>query len=71
MILTNYAIKFRIAVFVFIGVLTILGIKTYNNIPREGFPDITIPQVFISAPYEGTACQHQAGRDGKPRHDPD
>jgi len=57
MILTNYAIKFRIAVSVFIGVLIVLGSLTYKSIPREGFPDITIPQVFISAPYEGTAPQ--------------
>jgi len=55
MLITNYAIKFRTAVFVFTGVLIVLGVKTYNSIPREGFPDITIPQVFISAPYEGTA----------------
>jgi len=55
MILTNYAIKFRIAVFVFIAVLIVLGSLTYKAIPREGFPDITIPQVFINAPYEGTA----------------
>ncbi len=55
MIITNYAIKFRTAVFVFIAVLVVLGIVTYTSIPREGFPDITIPQVFISAPYEGTA----------------
>lgn len=55
MLITNYAIKFRIAVFVFIVVLTILGISAYRALPREGFPDITIPQVFISAPYEGTA----------------
>jgi multidrug efflux pump subunit AcrB len=55
MILTNYAIKFRTAVYVFIAVLVLLGTVIYKNIPREGFPDITIPQVFISAPYEGTA----------------
>lgn len=55
MILTNYAIKFRIAVFVFIAVLVVLGSVIYTNIPREGFPDITIPQVFITAPYQGTA----------------
>lgn len=55
MIITNYAIKFRIAVFVFIAVLILLGTATYKAIPREGFPDITIPQVFISAPYQGTA----------------
>lgn len=55
MIITNYAIKFRIAVFVFIVALVALGSIAYRTIPREGFPDITIPQVFINAPYPGTA----------------
>lgn len=55
MILTNYAIKFRTAVFVFTIVLVIMGIISYNTLPREGAPDITIPQVFITAIYEGTA----------------
>lgn len=55
MLITNYAIKFRIAVFVFVAVLIVLGSVTYKALPREGFPDITIPQVFIRAPYEGTA----------------
>lgn len=57
MIITNYAIKFRIAVFVFIAALVALGTIAYKTIPREGFPDITIPQVFIYAPYPGTAPQ--------------
>jgi len=55
MLITNYAIKFRVAVFVFMAVLTVLGVAAYNALPREGFPDITIPQVFISAFYQGTA----------------
>jgi multidrug efflux pump subunit AcrB len=55
MLITNYAIKFRIAVFVFMVVLTVLGMVAYNALPREGFPDITIPQVYIRAPYQGTA----------------
>jgi multidrug efflux pump len=55
MILSNYAIKFRAAVFVFIVVLLFSGSVSYINLPREGSPDITIPHVFITAFYEGTA----------------
>ncbi len=55
MILSNYAIKFRTAVFVFIAVLAITGSVSYVNLPREGTPDITIPYVFVTAFYEGTA----------------
>jgi len=55
MILSNYAIKFRSAVFVFIVVLLFAGSVSYMSLPREGSPDITIPHVFITAFYEGTA----------------
>ncbi|WP_372846499.1 efflux RND transporter permease subunit [Pontiella sp.] len=55
MIITNYAIKFRTAVFVFIAVLVIMGFKAYQNLPREGSPDITIPQVFVTIIHPGTA----------------
>ncbi len=55
MLITNYAIKFRTAVFVFIAVLVVMGSIAYKGLPREGFPDITIPQVFVRAFYDGTA----------------
>jgi len=55
MILSDYAIKFRTAVFVFIVVLVIIGGAAYMRLPREGAPDITIPYVFVTALYEGTA----------------
>ncbi len=55
MILSNYAIKFRTAVFVFIVVLVTAGIHSYVTLPREGTPDITIPFVFLTAVYEGTS----------------
>jgi len=54
-ILSNYAIKFRTAVFVAVVVLVIAGAVSYMRLPREGMPDITIPHVFVTAIYEGTA----------------
>ena len=55
MILSNYAIKFRVAVLVFVFVLALAGSISYVTLPREGTPDITIPFVFVTAYYEGTA----------------
>ncbi|MGD9873011.1 MAG: efflux RND transporter permease subunit [Kiritimatiellia bacterium] len=55
MLISNYAIKFRTAVFAFLVVLVIAGASAYKNLPREGSPDITIPYVYLTAIYEGTA----------------
>jgi len=55
MLISNYAIKFRIAVVVFVIVFVLAGIVSYMELPREGSPDITIPYVFVTAIYDGTA----------------
>ncbi len=55
MILSDYAIRFRTAVFVITVLLIAAGGYSYISLPREGTPDITIPHVFISIPYPGTA----------------
>lgn len=55
MIVTNYAIKLRSAVYVFVLVLALAGVVSYRNIPREGAPDITIPYIFVTSIYDGTS----------------
>jgi multidrug efflux pump subunit AcrB len=55
MIITHFAIQKRISAFVLIVLLVIGGGISYLTLPREGYPDITIPFIFISAPYEGVA----------------
>ena len=55
MLLSDYAIKFRTAVFVAVAVLVLAGTHSYMSLPREGAPDITIPFVFVTAVHDGTA----------------
>lgn len=55
MLISNYAIKFRVAVLVFILVIAVFGVYSYISLPREGPPDITIPYVTVTAVYQGTA----------------
>jgi multidrug efflux pump len=55
MIITHFAIQKRVSAFVLIVLLVIGGAISYVTLPREGTPDITIPFIFISAPYEGVA----------------
>lgn len=55
MIVTNYAIKLRSAVYVFIAVLILAGVFSYMSLPREGSPDITIPYIFVTSVYDGTS----------------
>jgi multidrug efflux pump len=55
MILSNYAIKFRTAV---LRLHRRAGCRRHGQLPdpaARGHPDITIPYVFVTAFYEGTA----------------
>ncbi len=55
MIVSNLAIRFRVAVLVFVVIAIIGGSYSYVSLPREGFPDITIPHVYVTAAYDGTS----------------
>jgi multidrug efflux pump len=57
MLITNFSIKFRNAVLVFIFVLAVAGISAYINMPREGSPDITVPYISVTSVFPGAAPQ--------------
>src|SRR6185436_4917679 len=52
---SSWAIENRTSIFIFTLILTIAGIITYNNIPKESFPDISLPNVYVSVTYPGTS----------------
>ena len=37
--------------------LTIGGLFSYINMPREAFPDVAAPEVFVSTPYPGNSAE--------------
>ena len=55
MIVNELAQKRPAAVLSLLVVLVIIGTYSYLTLPRESFPDITIPYVFVTTTYEGVA----------------
>ncbi len=53
--ISDFAIDHRITVYVLILVMVAVGLESYWMLPREANPDITIPYVFVTTPYEGVA----------------
>ena len=53
--ITNWSIKNRTAVYVMTILLSIAGVMTYIGLPKERFPDIVIPTVFVSTIYPGAS----------------
>jgi CzcA family heavy metal efflux pump len=55
MIVNELAQKRPAAVLSLLVALVIIGTYSYLTLPRESFPDITIPYVFVTTTYEGVA----------------
>lgn len=54
--LSSWAVsnKSTVAVITFIVVLG--GLLSYVNMPRENFPEIIVPQIYVSTPYPGNSA---------------
>jgi multidrug efflux pump len=55
---SSWAIDNKRAVYVLIFLITLLGFSTYNSLPKENFPDITIPKIFVTTIYQGQSPQN-------------
>ena len=55
MIINQYALKRQVTVLSLLVLIVIAGVYCYVTLPRESFPDITIPYVFVTTTYEGVA----------------
>jgi multidrug efflux pump len=56
MIVPKAAVKQRTSVMVLALILLVFGVYSYNTLPRESAPDISIPYVFVSTDYAGVAA---------------
>ena len=55
MILNQAALKRQVTVLALLVIIVVAGIYCYATLPRESFPDITVPYVFVTTTYEGVA----------------
>lgn len=49
------AIKNRITVYILSALLVVFGLFSYNQMPRELFPEIVVPYIFIQTVYPGNS----------------
>lgn len=52
---TSWAINNKTSMYVLTLILVVFGIVNYNSIPKEQFPEIVIPTVFVNTVYPGTS----------------
>lgn len=52
---SSWAIENKITVYLLTIFITVAGIMAYNSLPKENFPDITVPTIFISTVNGGNS----------------
>ncbi|MEW6701341.1 MAG: efflux RND transporter permease subunit, partial [Bacteroidota bacterium] len=52
---SSWAIDNRTSIYIITIFITIAGLMSYNSLPKEQFPDIVIPTIYVSTPYPGTS----------------
>lgn len=55
MIVNRIALKRQPTILTLLIIIVIAGAYSYSTLPRESFPDITIPYVFVTTTYEGVS----------------
>ena len=53
--LTTLSIQNKTTVFVLIAIITLSGISSYLTVPKEAFPEIVVPEIFVSTAYPGNS----------------
>ena len=53
--LSSVAVNNRKTVYLIITLFLIGGISAYNNMPRESFPQIQVPEIYVNVPYPGNS----------------
>ncbi|MCX6190309.1 MAG: efflux RND transporter permease subunit, partial [Bacteroidetes bacterium] len=52
---TTWAIKNRTAVYIITILLSIAGMSIYSTMPKERFPDVVMPTIFVQTIYPGVS----------------
>lgn len=54
--ISTWSIYNKMTVFVIIAMIFIAGIISYTSMPREAFPEIVVPEIYVSTPYPGNSA---------------
>ncbi len=54
--LSTWSINNKMTVFVLIVMIFFSGIFAYKSMPREAYPEIVVPQIYISTSYPGNSA---------------
>lgn len=54
--LTWWAVDNSTSIFILTGMIMLFGIRSYNSMPKEQFPEVSFPEIYINTPYFGNSA---------------
>ena len=63
---TSWAINNKTTIYLLTIIITLVGIQSYRNLPKEQFPDIVIPTIYVSTGLPSTAPKDMENLVTKP-----
>lgn len=54
--MTSFAVDNGTSIFLVAFIILIFGIQSYQNMPKEQFPEVDLPTVYINTPYFGNSA---------------
>ena len=55
--LSTFAVDNAISIFLLAFVILIMGVSAYQQIPKEQFPEVDFPTVYVNTPYFGNSAE--------------
>jgi multidrug efflux pump len=50
---TSWSIDNKIVIYVITAMICLAGVMTYNSLPKENFPEVVFPQIYVAMTYQG------------------
>ena len=51
--ISSWAVDNRATIMVLSILIAFIGLSAYNNMPREAFPEVVTPEIYVSTMYPG------------------
>src|SRR5688572_10262114 len=55
---SSWAIDNKTAIYVLTVIITAMGYFAYMGLPKENFPEVIIPKIFVTTIYPGTSPEN-------------
>ena len=55
--LTTFAVDNRTSIFLLALMILLFGVSSYTNMPKEAYPEVAVPTIFINTVYPGNSAK--------------